>query len=241
MKVVGSKEFKQSHRGSEWSRLVLTLTTLTACHNLACNMDLTRFTKAQVVIIEGVPGAGKTSLQEHLRLSATGRSASFFPEEALLFGWIHAWLPGIDELRMSLMHRMIDHIEHSLAECPQNLFVLNRFHISYLIFAKAPDMEAYDALLTRLRELAVLVLVPQLSPATVADRALHIERIDPQWRAHLNKRLKDAGFRDLSAMYIAEQNKVQKILATQQLPYDILEAIEPGQGRSNLSGGTQRE
>jgi hypothetical protein len=191
-------------------------------------MDVTQFTKAQVVILEGVPGAGKTSLQEQLRLSANARPTSIFPEEALLFGWIHAWLPGIDELRMSLLHRMLDHIEQSLAECPQHLFVLNRFHISYLIFAKAPDMAAYDSLLARLRKLAVLVLVPQLHPALVAERALHIERVDPLWRTHLEKRLEESGFRDLCAMYTAEQNKVRQILATQQLPYEILEAIAHG-------------
>ncbi len=190
------------------------------------SMDVTRFTKAQVVIIEGVPGAGKTSLQEQLRLAAHGRSASFFPEEALLFGWIHAWLPGIDELRMSLMQRVVDHIEHSLSESPRNLFVLNRFHISYLVFARSPDMQAYDALLARLRKFAVLVLVPQLAPAVVAERALHVERVDPLWRIHLDKRLAQSGFRDLAAMYTAEQDKVRQMLATQQLPYEIMEGSE---------------
>jgi hypothetical protein len=196
-------------------------------------MDVTRFTRAQVIIIEGVPGSGKTRLEERLRLSANGRSTSFFPEEALLFGWIHAWLPGIDELRMSLMHRILDHIEHVLAECPQSLFVLNRFHISYLVFAKKPDMAAYDSLIARLRELTVLVLVPQLCPTMVADRALHIERVDPLWRTHLNKRLEESGFQDLAAMYTAEQIKVRRILATQQLPYEILAAAELGQGQFN--------
>jgi hypothetical protein len=185
-------------------------------------MDEARITQAQVVIIEGVPGAGKTSLQEHLRVSLQGRPASFFPEDALLFGWIHAWLPGIDELRMSLMHRMLDHIERTLAESPRHLFVLNRFHISYLVFAKAPDVEAYDALIARLRKLAVLVLVPQAHPAQIAGRALHVERTDPQWRVHLNRRLAESGFADLAAMYTAEQDKVRQMLATQQLPYDIL-------------------
>jgi hypothetical protein len=204
------------------------LTTRAACHNLACHMDVSQFTNAQVVILEGVPGAGKTLLQELLRVSIQGRAGSFFPEEALLFGWIHAWLPGIDELRMSLMHRMVDHIEHTLSSNPRSFFVLNRFHVSYLIFARTPDMEAYDALLARLRKLAVLVLVPQLCDATVADRALHVERADPLWRVHLNKRLADSGFRDLSSMYTAEQGKVRQILADQQLPYEILDGSALG-------------
>lgn len=198
-------------------------------------MDITRFTKGRIIIIEGVPGAGKTNLEECLRQATKGRLVSFFPEETLLFGWIHAWLPGIDALRMSLMHRMIDHIKHSLAECPESLFVLTRFHISYLLFAKEPDMEAYGSLITRLRELAVLVLVPQIPQAEVANRTVHIERVDPQWQAHLNKRLENSGFRDISAMYIDEQKKVQQLLASQQLQYEILGTIGLDRDRFNLS------
>lgn len=189
-------------------------------------MDVTRFTEARVIIIEGVPGAGKTTLQEQLRQSVHGRVVHVFPEEALLFGWIHAWLPGMDELRMSLMHRLVDHIEYSLAQHPQSLFVLNRFHISYLVFAKAPDRQAYDSLLAKLRKLAVLVLVPQLGATNIADRTLHLERNDPLWRTHLDKRLEASGSHNLAAMYLAEQDRVRQILSIQQLPYEILEATE---------------
>lgn len=189
-------------------------------------MDVTRFTKARVIIIEGVPGAGKTQLQEQLRQSAQGRAVHVFPEEALLFGWIHAWLPGIDELRMSLMLRLVDYIERTLALHPQTLFVLNRFHISYLVFATAPDTQAYGALLAKLRALAALVLVPQLGATDVIDRALHRERDDPLWRAHLDKRLAASGFDNLAAMYLAEQDRVRQVLSIQQLPYEILQATE---------------
>ena len=188
-------------------------------------MDATRITRAQVVIIEGVPGAGKTSLQQHLGVMAQGRTFSVFPEEALLFGWIHAWLPGIDELRMALMHRVMDHIERSLSANPRHLFVLNRFHLSYLVFARTPDRQAYDALIARLRKIDVLVLVPQLAPEVIAERALHIERDDPLWREHLDRRLADSGFGDLGALYTAEQERVRQLLATQQLPYEVLDGI----------------
>lgn len=187
-------------------------------------MDLTRFTDAQLAIIEGVPGAGKTTLQEQLRLAARGRPVTVFPEEALLFGWVHAWLPGIDALRLSLMHSLLDHIERSLARNPGALFILTRFHISYLVFAKAPDMPAYDALLERLRKLSVIVLVPQLPPSAIGARALHVERDDPAWRMHLDRRLAQSGFADLAAMYTAEQDKVRGILAAQRLPCEILDA-----------------
>jgi hypothetical protein len=217
------------------------LITPTILPKVVCDMDITRYTKAKVIIIEGVPGAGKTTLQKRLRQGARGRFVSVFPEEALLFGWVHAWLPGIDAIRMSLMHRMIDHIEHSLAESPELSFVLNRFHISYFIFATAPDMAAYDLLLERLRGLDVLVLVPQISPAAIAERAVHIERVDPLWQAHLNKRLENSGCRDIAAMYTQEQKKVRQLLKTQHLPYEILEAIEPQQGRRNPSNETRPE
>lgn len=190
-------------------------------------MDATRLTDTRVIIIEGVPGAGKTSLQERLRQSVDGRCAHVYPEEALLFGWIHAWIPGIDALRMSLMHHLVDHMEQTLALDPHALFILNRFHISYRVFATAPDTQAYESLLARLRGLDVLVLVPQLSAGHVADRAMHRERDDPLWRTHLDRRLAQSGCSDLSAMYLAEQEKVRQMLAAQQLPYDILDAIQP--------------
>ena len=190
-------------------------------------MDLSRFAQTQVIIIEGVPGAGKTTLQEHFRHAANIRPVSVFSEEALLFGWIHAWLPGIDTLRMSLMNRIIDHIERTLVESPETLFVLNRFHISYRCFAKSLDMEAYDLLLARLRNLAVIVLVPQIPPDAIAERAAHVERTDPLWQAHLKKRLGNSGFSDIATMYTAEQEMVRQLLQMQQIRYEILEAIEP--------------
>lgn len=192
-------------------------------------MDLTQLENTQVIILEGVPGSGKTTLQEHLRLSAGERPVIVFPEEALLFGWVHAWLPGIDELRLSLMHRIIDYIENTLSRHPRKLFILNRFHISYLIFARSAAREAYDSLIRRLRHLEVLVLVPQLCPTQITDRALHVERIDPQWSAHLDKRLQESGLNSLAEMYTAEQEKVRQILAEQLMPFEILKAIDPGQ------------
>jgi hypothetical protein len=203
-------------------------------------MDVTRFTETQLIIIEGVPGAGKTQLQERLKQSVEGRTVHVFPEEALLFGWMHAWLPGIDALRISLMHCLLDHIEALLAQDPQALFILNRFHISYLVFAKMPDSEAYDALLARLRQLAVLVLVPRLGEADVADRALHLERDDPLWRTHLDKRLATSGFSELAAMYLAEQESVRQILSAQQLPYEILDAAAFAYSRNSFVSANEK-
>jgi thymidylate kinase len=195
-------------------------------------MDVTRFIESRVIILEGVPGSGKTNLQERIRDAARGRCVSLFPEEALLFGWIHAWLPGIDALRMALMHRIIDHIQHTITKRPESLFVLTRFHISYLIFATMPDMEAYNSLISRLREIPVLVLVPHIPLDMIATRAVHVERADPLWRAHLDKRLAKSGFSDISSMYNAEQHKVQEILAAQQLQYEILDSTELEKGLS---------
>ena len=188
-------------------------------------MDLARFTESSVVIIEGVPGAGKTTLQEQLQQATTTRPVIVFPEEALLFGWIHAWIPGIDSLRMSLMLRVIEHIEQTLAEDPDTLFILTRFHISYFIFARTLEQEAYDALILKLRDLGVLVLVPQIPANAIVDRAAHAERSDQLWQAHLEKRRESSGFRDISAMYEKEQEQVRQLLQDQQVPYEILDAI----------------
>ncbi len=186
-------------------------------------MGTTELTQARVIIIEGVPGAGKTTLQENLRESAMGRSVTIFPEEASLFGWIHAWIPGIDELRLSLMHRIVDHIERSQAENPAHLFILNRFHLSYLIFADEPEIDIYEHLLERLRDLGAQVLVPQIPSRLITARSLHIERRDPLWREHLERRLQKSGFDDIGAMYTNEQQRVRSLLAEQNIPYKRLQ------------------
>lgn len=194
-------------------------------------MQTTNLDEAQLIIIEGVPGAGKTTLQETLRQAVRERDVTVFPEEALLFGWIHAWIPGIDKLRLSLMHRIADHIELAQADNPSHLFILNRFHLSYLIFADEPDMDVYDLLLGRLRDLGAQVLVPQLPSRLITERSLHVERVDPLWREHLDRRLEKSGFDDIGAMYTREQQRVRMLLAEQDISYEILEwpnASPPG-------------
>jgi hypothetical protein len=186
-------------------------------------ISTTNLAEARLIIIEGVPGAGKTTLQESLREAVKGRYVTVFPEEALLFGWIHAWIPGIDELRLSLMHRIAGHVEELQADNPSHLFILNRFHLSYLIFADEPDMDSYDHLLERLRDLGARVLVPQIPTRFISTRSLHVERVDPLWREHLDRRLKKSGFGDIGAMYTDEQQRVRRLLVEQKLPYEILD------------------
>lgn len=101
------------------------------------------------------------------------------------------------------------------------------FYIGGSVFAEVVDQhsEASGCAVSRL-SLGVLVLVPQIPPAAVAERAVHIECVDPLWRAHLTKRLENSGFSNISAMYTDEQKKVRQLLAKQQLQYEILDAIE---------------
>ena len=93
-------------------------------------MDTEKLSRARIIILEGVPGSGKTTLQKQLPHYLPERDITVFPEEALLFGWIHAWIPGIDEVRLSLMHRLVEYMRTEISENPNRVFLLNRIRCS---------------------------------------------------------------------------------------------------------------
>lgn len=175
-----------------------------------------------VIVIEGIPGAGKTLLQEHLQHATRARVVHAYAEEALLFHWTHAWIPGIHALRLQVLQRMVEHIEAVLQAVPDALFLLTRFHLSYVMLGGDGNDPAYAQVVTRLAALGAEAWVPIVPEAVIAARAIHTERRDPRWQAHLQRRLAHEGHQDLTAMYTEYQRAMLDLLARQPLAHRLL-------------------
>ena len=175
-----------------------------------------------VVVIEGIPGAGKTTLQARLRHSVRDRPVHAFEEDALLFHWTHAWIPGIHALRLQLMQRMLEHMEGVLQAEPDAVFLLTRFHLSYVLLGGDGNDTAYDRVLDRLAALGAEAWAPIVPDASIAARAAHPERRDPRWQAHLQRRLAQGGAPDLTALYRDYQQAMLDLLVRQPLAHRLL-------------------
>lgn len=175
-----------------------------------------------IVVIEGIPGAGKTRLQDRLRDGVHDRHVHVYPEEALLFHWTHAWIPGIHALRLALLERILDHAGAVLREAPDALFVLTRFHLSYVLLGGDGGDPRYLEVVERLASLGAEAWVPIVADAEIAARAAHPERRDPRWQAHLQRRLAVEGHGDLTTMYVQYQRDVRAMLARQPVAFRLL-------------------
>lgn len=175
-----------------------------------------------IIVIEGIPGAGKTTLQERLRQDVHDRPVHVYAEEALLFHWTHTWIPGIQALRLALMERILDHVEAVLHETPDALFVLTRFHLSHVLLGGDAGDPRYLQVIDRLAALGAQAWVPMVAEAEIAARAAHPERRDPRWQAHLQRRLAVEGHADLTTMYMRYQQDIRAMLARQPVASRLL-------------------
>ena len=172
-------------------------------------------------IIEGIAGAGKTTLKNSLKQFLKNKKLYEFSEEELLLGWKHIHIPGISMLRLRYLNLVLDYIEKKIETEKDAIFVLERFHISTLIFEyELPKdfMSEYNRLINRLKKLPVYILISRLKQSEIKERSVHKER-NEQWNEYLNEKLKLRGFSDLKSLYIAEQKKVFEIAKKQKIPY----------------------
>jgi len=176
----------------------------------------------RIIVIEGIPGAGKSTLARSLERGVAGRRVVSFGESSLLHGWQHTYLPGIHDLRLQLYARLLDHIEERTSAEGDLLFVLTRLHLSFVLLGGDPALPAYTHVLSRLQRCNTHVLVPVVPDAAIEARARHHERDDWQWHAHLQRRLANAGCADLHTLYGGYQLALLQLLRSQPLEYTLL-------------------
>ncbi len=187
-------------------------------------MDIPNNTR--VVIIEGIAGAGKTTLHNILKDHFKGKKIYIFTEEELLMSWKHVFIPNLLSLRIKFLNNVLDYIKDKLKKEKDSIFILDRFHITMKIFFLGHNnalYNEYEKLLSRIKELPVCVLIPQLKDSQIKERSVHKER-GYQWDEYLKLKLKYEVYDDLEKMYIDEQKQVLKIAKEQKIPFSITEA-----------------
>lgn len=181
---------------------------------------------AKIIVIEGVAGAGKNTLLSNLEslFSSQGRSLFSFQEEELVLGWKHAWIPGINEIRLAYCLRFLEYVSQKVSSDPTLTFVCNRFHISLLTLGSVDleDTDEYQKILSILTKLRAQILIPILTEDVIEQRAQHSERKDYGWKEHLAKRMETRGSSSLKEMYLKEQELIVTIANRQGLPFSIL-------------------
>ncbi len=180
----------------------------------------------RIFIIEGIAGAGKDTLQKKLKTyyEKKGFAVYDFCEEELLFSWKHFWIKNLDLLKIEYMHRVLDCCI-DLIKDPNNLIILNRFHITYPLMAKFDKKakEKYDLLITRLQNLPVHIFIGTLPSTKIEKRSAHNERKGKMWIAHRKKRLEHSGFKTLKQLYTSEQEKVFSAAKKQGINYSTFD------------------
>ncbi len=183
----------------------------------------------RIVVIEGIAGSGKDTMQravEH-EYKKRGFEVYTFAEEELLYSWKHVWLPIFD-VRLNLMHTILDYCEELLKENEQRVIILNRFHLTYTRMALIHNIDykeqaEYQRLLSRLKDLPTMVLVAHVNEAVVEKRSAHPEREDPQWERHRKKRLAITDYDSFGELYKDEQAKLQALVKEQGIPSQVFE------------------
>ncbi len=185
-------------------------------------MNLNPTTK--IFIIEGIAGAGKSTLHQQLLEQLKEKTIYDYPEEATLFSWKHAWIPNIDQLRLDFFGKLLDYSEQIIKEDPTAVFIISRFHISYAIFCLTPysQNQQYKQIIERISRLPAQLYIPVVETADIEQRSSHKERTEKIWQYHLQKRLEQKNFKSITEMYETEQRKILQLAQEQEIPFIII-------------------
>jgi thymidylate kinase len=184
------------------------------------------FKNEKIIIIEGITGSGKDSIQKNLddEYAKKGFIVYSFSEEELLFSWKHLWIKNIDLVKIKYWHLLLDYIEE-LIKNEKTMVILNRFHISFKAWAKfdKETRKEYDLLIKKLKKLPIKILILTIDKEEIETKANHIERKELVFQIHRKKRLEASGCKTFKELYDKEQKEYIRIAKNQRLPYEILE------------------
>ncbi len=180
--------------------------------------------EARVIVVEGISGAGKDTLQMYLKKMLKNRDVHDYSEGEVLHSWKQMQIDGIFELRINFMKLFVNYVRDIISRDEKAVFLLNRFHLSAYVFTilQQPKLEReYDEIINVLRELPVHVFILQLDEKEIEKRSFHPER-SGAWRKFQQQIAKEDGFRDKLERYICQQRIMLETAKRQQIPYSIL-------------------
>lgn len=177
----------------------------------------------KVIIIEGVAGSGKDTLQALLKQQLKDRSVYSYSEDELLFSWKHARIKNIASLRLKLMSNLLDYINQTLQTDKQAIFLLNRFHLSSYMahVSKNPTLiKPYQTIVNKLKQLPVHIILLKLKPEQIEQRSAHSERSET-WAKYQKTMMKKEGFKTRTARYLNEQKLMLQAAKKDRILYTI--------------------
>lgn len=177
--------------------------------------------KTRVIIIEGVAGSGKDTLQNLLKSQLKGKSVYPYSEGEVLFSWKHARIKGIASLRLKFMDMFVDYIEQTLKEDKNSIFVLNRFHLStYMAHVSKGKklLKLYNRVVKKLKQLPVHIFLLTLKSKDIEHRSAHSERPET-WVKYQKAMMKKEGFKTRTERYLNEQKLMLEAAKKDKIPY----------------------
>jgi thymidylate kinase len=196
--------------------------------------DIDLASDPRVLIIEGISGSGKDTLQKFLKEKLKGRHLYDYSEGEVLHSWKHLQINGILELRVKFMKIFVNYVKDIVSQDENAIFLLNRFHLSAYVstIMQQPKLEReYDEIIDVLKTLPVHVFILQLDANDIEERSLHSER-SRAWQRHQQQIVKKEGFRDRLERYISQQRLMLEAAERQQIPYSVVKfSCGPGDWR----------
>jgi thymidylate kinase len=179
---------------------------------------------SRVLIIEGISGSGKDTLQTYLKKKLKGRDIYDYSEGELLQSWNQLQIGGIFKLRVKFMKLFANYVKAIVSRDENAVFLLNRFHLSAYVMTilQQPKLEReYDDIMNVLRTLPVHVFILQLDENEIEKRSLHPER-SGAWQKFQQQIVKKDGFHDKVERYIWQQRLMMAAAERQKIPYSVI-------------------
>lgn len=184
---------------------------------------------SRVLIIEGISGSGKDTLQAYLKRRLTHREVYDYSEGELLQSWNQLQIQGIFELRVKFMKLFVSYIRDVLGREDNAVFLLNRFHLSAYVMTimQQPKLQRdYEEILKVLRGLPVHIFILRLDKEQIEKRSLHPER-SIAWQKFQEQIVKRDGFRDRLERYLWQQKLMLDAAERHDIPYSVIKLPAP--------------
>jgi thymidylate kinase len=192
---------------------------------------------SRIIILEGISGSGKDTLQRYLKSKLRRRNVYDYSEGELLLSWNQRPIKDIFKLQVRLMRNFIDYAADTIKADDRAVFLLNRFHLSTYTMGitEQPKLEReYNIVLNRLRRLPAHVFILQLMDSEIESRSSHPER-GAAWHKFQQHILEREGFQNFVKRNALLQKAMVETAIRQQIPFSILRLP------SSINGGiTQR-
>jgi thymidylate kinase len=179
---------------------------------------------SRIIILEGISGSGKDTLQKYLKSKLRGRNVYDYSEGELLLSWNQRPIKDIFKLQVRLMRNFINYAAETIKGDDRAVFLLNRFHLSTYTMGvtEQPKLEReYNIVLKTLRTLPAHVFILQLMDSEMESRSSHPER-GAVWHKFQQHILEREGFQNFVKRNALLQKAMIETAIRQNIPFSIL-------------------